>query len=110
MQEVHCYTKCKSLPCINLCYHMYKCNCNDCNNGHRARIGHIYMKALKKEIYWQYDLMAIKKSNVACIHRRNISQYDSGERCGPWVSCCIYTMSVLLESELSDKSSISCEF
>jgi hypothetical protein len=31
--------------------------------------------------------MAIKKSNVACVHRRNISQYDSGERCGPWASC-----------------------
>jgi hypothetical protein len=31
--------------------------------------------------------MAIKKSNVACVQRRNISQYDSGERCGPWASC-----------------------
>jgi hypothetical protein len=31
--------------------------------------------------------MAIKKSNVACVHRRNISQYDSGEQCGPWASC-----------------------
>jgi hypothetical protein len=31
--------------------------------------------------------MAIKKINVACVHRRNISQYDSGERCGPWASC-----------------------
>jgi hypothetical protein len=37
----------------------------------------------KVEIYWQGDLMAIKKSNVACVQRRNISQYDSGERCGP---------------------------
>jgi hypothetical protein len=45
------------------------------------------MKAFKKEIYWQCDLMAMKKSNVACVHRRNISQYDSGERCGPWASC-----------------------
>jgi hypothetical protein len=33
--------------------------------------------------------MAIKKINVACVHRRNISQYDSGERCGPWASCLI---------------------
>jgi hypothetical protein len=41
------------------------------------------MKAFKKEIYWQCDLIGIKKSNVACVHRRNISQYDSGERCGP---------------------------
>jgi hypothetical protein len=45
------------------------------------------MKAFKKEIYWQCDLMAIKKSNVACVHRRNISQYYSGERYGPWASC-----------------------
>ena len=29
----------------------------------------------------------IKKSNVACVQRWNISQYDSGERCGPWASC-----------------------
>ena len=29
----------------------------------------------KVKIYWQGDLMAIKKSNVACVHRRNISQY-----------------------------------
>jgi hypothetical protein len=33
--------------------------------------------------------MAIKKSNVACVHWRNITQYDSGERCGPWASCLI---------------------
>ena len=45
------------------------------------------MKACKIEIYWQCDLMAMKKSNVACVHRQNISQYDSGERCGPWASC-----------------------
>jgi hypothetical protein len=31
--------------------------------------------------------MAMKKSNIACVHRRNISRYDSGERCGPWASC-----------------------
>jgi hypothetical protein len=43
------------------------------------------------QIYWQGDLMAIKKSNVACVHRRNISQYDSGERCGPWASCLFYS-------------------
>jgi hypothetical protein len=41
----------------------------------------------KVQIYWQGDLMAIKKSNVACVHRQNISQYDSGERCCPWASC-----------------------
>jgi hypothetical protein len=34
--------------------------------------------------------MAIKKSNIACVHRRNISQYDSGERCGPWASCWVW--------------------
>jgi hypothetical protein len=41
----------------------------------------------KVQIYWQGDLMAIKKSNIACVYRRNISQYDSGERCDPWASC-----------------------
>jgi hypothetical protein len=43
----------------------------------------------KVQIYWQDDLMAIKKSNVACVYRRNINQYDSGERCGLWASCFI---------------------
>jgi hypothetical protein len=51
--------------------------------NHWARIAHIYMKA----IYRQCDLMAIKKSNVACVHRRNINQNDAGERCCPWASC-----------------------
>jgi hypothetical protein len=27
----------------------------------------------------------MKKSNFACVYMQNISQYDSGERCGPWV-------------------------
>jgi hypothetical protein len=39
------------------------------------------------QIYWQGDVMAIKKSNVACVHKLNISQYDSGEQCGPWAFC-----------------------
>jgi hypothetical protein len=47
-------------------------------------------KKKKVQLYWQGDLMAIKKSNVVCVHRRNISQYDSGERCGPWASCYKY--------------------
>jgi hypothetical protein len=29
----------------------------------------------------------IKKSNFACVYMGNVSQFDSGERCGPWVSC-----------------------
>jgi hypothetical protein len=29
----------------------------------------------KVQIYWQGDLMAIKKSNVACVHWQNISHY-----------------------------------
>ena len=32
--HVHCYTKCKTLPCINLCSHMYTCTCDDYHNGH----------------------------------------------------------------------------
>jgi hypothetical protein len=27
----------------------------------------------------------MKKSNLACVYIGNLSQYDSGERCGPWV-------------------------
>jgi hypothetical protein len=27
------------------------------------------------------------KLNFACVYVQNISQYDSGERCGPWASC-----------------------
>jgi hypothetical protein len=49
----------------------------------------------KFQIYWQGDLMAIKKSNVACVHRRDISQYDSGERCGPWASCFFLLLNTL---------------
>jgi hypothetical protein len=41
----------------------------------------------KKVLYLQGDLMAIKKGNFACVYMRNISQYDSDERCGPWASC-----------------------
>ncbi|XP_062596991.1 uncharacterized protein LOC134258447 isoform X1 [Saccostrea cucullata] len=29
----HCYVKCKEMPCIDLCYHLYKCNCPDNENG-----------------------------------------------------------------------------
>jgi hypothetical protein len=36
-------------------------------------------KSQKKKFKFTGDLMAIKKSNVACVHRQNISQYDSGE-------------------------------
>jgi hypothetical protein len=38
--------------------------------------------------------MAIKKSNFACAYMRNISQYDSGERCGPWASCSQFDQNV----------------
>jgi hypothetical protein len=41
----------------------------------------------KVQIYFQGDLVAIKKSNFACINMRNITHYDSGERCSPWASC-----------------------
>jgi hypothetical protein len=41
----------------------------------------------KVQIYLQGDLIAIKKSNFVCVYMRNISQYNSGERCGPWASC-----------------------
>jgi hypothetical protein len=46
----------------------------------------------KVQIFLQGDLMAIKKStcNFACVYMGNISQYESGERCGPWASCCNY--------------------
>jgi hypothetical protein len=36
------------------------------------------MSQIKKNyIYLQGDLMAIKKSNFACVYMQNISQYDS---------------------------------
>jgi hypothetical protein len=41
--------------------------------------------------------MAMTKSNVACVHKQNISQYDSGERCGPWASC-IEVLYIIKES------------
>jgi hypothetical protein len=43
--------------------------------------------AKKVQIYLQGDLMAMMKSNFACVYMRNSSQYDSGERCGLWASC-----------------------
>jgi hypothetical protein len=33
----------------------------------------------KVQIYLQGDIMAIKKSNFACVYMQNISQYYSGE-------------------------------
>jgi hypothetical protein len=32
-------------------------------------------------------VVTIKKSNFTCVYIGNSSQYDSGERCGPWASC-----------------------
>jgi hypothetical protein len=55
--------------------------------GKSLKIFSLTRRAKKAQIYWQVDLMAIKKSNVAFVHKRNISQYGSGERCGPWASC-----------------------
>lgn len=31
--EEHCYLRCREIPCIDLCYHMYHCNCPDYING-----------------------------------------------------------------------------
>jgi hypothetical protein len=56
----------------------------------------------KVQIYLQGDLMAIKKNNFADVYMRNISQYDSGERCGPWASCFImYYRTKLCKSMLT---------
>jgi hypothetical protein len=62
------------------------------------------MKAFKNEIYWQCDLMAIKESNVACVQRRSISQYDSGERCGPWASCSYVVLLVMYMIKIKKKN------
>jgi hypothetical protein len=40
--------------------------------------------------------VTIKKSNFACVYIGNIL-YDSGERCGPWASCYLYTYLWLLD-------------
>ena len=60
-----------------------------CLNGENLWKSHQDTTELKKFKYLQGDLMAIKKSNFACVYMQNISQYDSGERCGPWASCFI---------------------
>jgi hypothetical protein len=64
--------------------HIYIC----LNGGKSLKISSRYQWAKKVQIYLQGDLMAIKKSSFACVYMRNISQFDSGERCGPWASCC----------------------
>jgi hypothetical protein len=76
--------------------------------NHWARIDHIYMNAFKKEIYWQCDLMAIKKSYIACVHWQTISQYDSGERCGPWASCLVRNQRMHIITYLICDSSLHC--
>jgi hypothetical protein len=63
------------------------------------------MKAFKKEIYWQCDLMAIKKSNVACVHRRigeilaNFTQV-SDVAPGPLVHYVFWQQSIIMENEI----------
>jgi hypothetical protein len=42
--------------------------------------------------------MAIKKSNFACVYMRNISQNDSGERCGPWASSFFIIIIIIITS------------
>jgi hypothetical protein len=39
-----------------------------------------------KKVTLQSDLMAIKRSNFACVYMRNLIQYDWCEQCGPWAS------------------------
>jgi hypothetical protein len=66
----------------------------------------------KVQIHWQGYLMAIKKSNIACVHRRNISQYDSGERCGPWASCLSYTFNFIYSSggSICEHTRFTCRY
>jgi hypothetical protein len=70
--------------------HIYIC----LNEDNFLKISSRYHGAKKVQSFLQGDLMAIKKSNFACIYMRNITQYDSGERCGPWASCCYYPVTV----------------
>ena len=46
-----------------------------------ASMGKIFETTEPKKvpIYWQADLMVIKKSNFVCVNRQNISQFDSCE-------------------------------
>jgi hypothetical protein len=41
------------------------------------------MKAFKKEIYWQCDLMAIKKSNVTCVHSKILANMTQVSHVAP---------------------------
>jgi hypothetical protein len=40
----------------------------------------------------------VKKGNFLHIYMGNISQYDSGERCGPWASCLGVTYGLLIHA------------
>jgi hypothetical protein len=57
--------------------------------GHN-RENHISMCLHWKKIFYSRTSKPISiKLNFACVYVQNISQYDSGERCGPWASCLI---------------------
>jgi hypothetical protein len=45
---------------------------------------------LKKIFFSRTSKPISVKLNFACVYVQNISQYDSGERCGPWASCFIF--------------------
>jgi hypothetical protein len=59
-------------------------------------------KAIFLCVYIEKNLLQNQQANFnktyfACVYEQNISQYDSGERCGPWVSCLIYFLLFFLD-------------
>ena len=48
---------------------------------------YFYVFTLKKIFFSRTSKPISIKLNFACVYVLNISEYDSGERCGPWASC-----------------------
>ncbi|XP_062599776.1 uncharacterized protein LOC134261354 isoform X2 [Saccostrea cucullata] len=47
--ETHCYTKCKKVPCLDLCRHILTCNCHDFEEGNICKHMHKVMSLLNKD-------------------------------------------------------------
>jgi hypothetical protein len=56
--------------------------------GHNREKPYFYVFTLKKIFFSRTSKPISIKLNFACVYLQYISQDDSGERCGPWASCC----------------------
>jgi hypothetical protein len=59
------------------------------SRNHWAKTVQIYLQGnlMQNQVDTVVKGMVPEKRNFACVYVQNISQYDSGERCGPWASC-----------------------